>query len=97
MAHRARGDEQLGSFRSEEVARYRFCSVRRSIAGQGAKLIRPDGTVADEIRRFLAPRRPALTDAAPVVHLVSGPCLGQRRMHRARPMRDEKHSNRSWE
>jgi hypothetical protein len=43
-----RGDQQLGSFRTEEMARYRFYALRRSMAGEGARIVRPDGTVVED-------------------------------------------------
>jgi hypothetical protein len=43
-----RGDQHLGSFRTEEMARYRYYALRRSMAGEGAKIIGPDGTMAED-------------------------------------------------
>jgi hypothetical protein len=43
-----RSNDEMGSFQTEEMARQRFYSLRRSAASQGAKLIRPGGTVAEE-------------------------------------------------
>jgi len=42
-----RGDKLIASFASEEMARKRFNEVSRTVAGHGAKLLRPDGTEAE--------------------------------------------------
>jgi hypothetical protein len=39
------GDKELGSFKSETLARERWFSVRASVSGHGAKLISPGGDV----------------------------------------------------
>lgn len=43
-----RGERELGSYGTEEMARSRWRALRESVVGHGAKLIRPDGTVAAE-------------------------------------------------
>jgi len=43
-----RGAVEVASFKSEELARAQWYSLRRSMAGRGTKLLRPNGTVADE-------------------------------------------------
>lgn len=43
-----RGDVEVESYASEEMARARFWSLSRSRAGdEGLKLLRPDGSAAD--------------------------------------------------
>ena len=43
-----RGQHELGRYDSEDVARSRWRTLRELVVGHGAKLIRPDGTVAAE-------------------------------------------------
>jgi hypothetical protein len=39
-----RDGKEIESFASEELARKRFFSFSPTVAGHGAKLVRPDGT-----------------------------------------------------
>lgn len=39
------GDREIASFRTEALARDRWYKLTRTRAGEGAKLLRPDGTV----------------------------------------------------
>jgi hypothetical protein len=43
-----RGLHELGRYKSEDVARSRWRTLRELVVGHGARLIRPDGTVAAE-------------------------------------------------
>jgi hypothetical protein len=43
-----RGEAELMSFASEELARKRWSLLNRTVAGHGARLLRPDGTVEAE-------------------------------------------------
>jgi len=41
-----RGKHELGRYNSEDIARSRWRTLRELVVGHGAKLVRPDGTVA---------------------------------------------------
>lgn len=39
-----RGDVEVESYATEEMARKRFYELSRTVAGEGTRLVRPDGT-----------------------------------------------------